>query len=84
MLNLPFEFFAQDFLSTLTMEDVSLSIFKSLVFGTTIPVICCYHGLIRTGDATYEVPMVARDGVIRCLFFIFLLSGMISAAFYLV
>ena len=84
MLNLPFEFFARDFLDTVTMEDVSLSIFKSIVFGMTIPLICCYHGLIRTGNATYEVPMVARDSVIRCMFFIFLLSGVISATFYLV
>ncbi len=83
-LVLPFDLFLRDFFSALTMEDVMLSVLKSLIFGTTIPLICCYHGLVRTGRATYEVPQVARDGVIRCMFFIFLLSGAISATFYLV
>lgn len=83
-LILPFEQFASSFLETLTMQDVSLSVLKSLAFGTSIPIICGYHGLIRTGRAPYWVPIVACDSVIRCMFFIFLLSGIISISVYLV
>jgi phospholipid/cholesterol/gamma-HCH transport system permease protein len=83
-LIMPFDLFVTYFFEALTMEDVTLSAIKSLIFGTSIPIICAYHGLIRTGRATFEVPMVARDGVIRCMFFIFLMSAVISAAFYLV
>ena len=81
---MPFHLFVQYFFEALTLEDVTLSVLKSLIFGATIPLICCYHGLVRTGRATFEVPQVSRDGVIRCLFFVFILSAAISAIFYLI
>ena len=83
-LILPFNLFVQYFFDALTLKDVLLSILKSLIFGTTIPLICCYHGLIRIQRATFEIPQVARDGVIRCMFFVFMLSAAISGLFYLI
>ena len=83
-LILPLNLFVRYFFETLTLKDVLISGLKSLIFGTIIPLICCYHGLIRIERATFEVPQVARDGVIRCMFFVFALSASISAVFYLI
>jgi phospholipid/cholesterol/gamma-HCH transport system permease protein len=81
-LAITFEAFLGHFIDALSLKDISLSIIKSVIIGTTIPLISCYHGLVRMGRASYEVPQVSRDAVIRCMFFVFLLSALISGLFY--
>ena len=82
-LALTFETFVQHFVDALSGKDVALSVIKSVIIGTSIPLIACYHGLLQMGRASYEIPEVARDAVIRCTFFVFLLSALISGLFYL-
>ena len=83
-LALSFGTFLEHFIDALTLKDVALSVIKSVIIGTSIPLISCYHGLLRMGRASYEVPQVARDSVMRCTFFVFVLSALISGFFYLV
>ena len=66
----------------LTLNDVYISFSKSMVFGLIIALLCCYHGL-SAGRAATEIPRVARSGVIESVFFVFVLSAVVSALFYL-
>jgi len=51
------------------------------LFGLVIALFSCYHGL-RARRAAFEIPMVARLGVIQSMFFVFVSSAVISALFY--
>jgi phospholipid/cholesterol/gamma-HCH transport system permease protein len=80
-LTLPFSLYLQYIFDSLSPLDLYLSLSKGLLFGGVIALFSCYHGL-RARRAAFEVPMVARSGVIQSMFFVFVSSALISALFY--
>ncbi len=61
--------------------DLYISLSKGILFGLVVSLFTCYHGL-RARRAPFEVPMVARSGVIQAMFFVFVSSAVLSAGFY--
>ena len=80
-LTMPWTLYSQYILESLQPIDLYISLSKSILFGFVITLFSCYHGL-RAQRAPYEVPMVARSGVIQAMFFVFVSSAAISAGFY--
>ena len=80
-LTMPFSMYLQTIVDTLEPLDLYISLSKGILFGLVISLFSCYHGL-RARRAPFEVPMVARTGVIQAMFFVFVSSAVISALFY--
>ncbi|MEE2657401.1 MAG: ABC transporter permease [Candidatus Latescibacterota bacterium] len=80
-LTMPFTLYLDYILDTLRPLDLWISLCKSVLFGLVISLFSCYHGL-RARRAPFEVPMVARLGVMQAMFFVFVSSAVISAVFY--
>lgn len=80
-LTMPWILYSDYILESLQPLDLYISLSKSILFGFVITLFSCYHGL-RAKRAPYEVPMVARSGVIQAMFFVFVSSAVISAVFY--
>ena len=82
-LTMPFSLYLQYIFDSLAPLDLYISLSKGLLFGGVVALFSCYHGL-RARRAIFEVPMVARSGVIQSMFFVFVSSAIISAFFYLI
>src|SRR3989475_13013989 len=54
-LTIPIQVYLEEIEETLSVSDVLITVIKSVLFGFTIAVICCHHGLSVVG-ATTEVP----------------------------
>jgi len=80
-LTMPFFLYLDYIFDSLARLDLYISLCKGILFGGVIALFSCYHGL-RAQRAAYEVPMVARSGVIQSMFFVFVSSAIISALFY--
>ena len=80
-LTMPFSLYLQYIFDSLAPLDLYISLSKGLLFGGVAALFTCYHGL-RARRAIFEVPMVARSGVIQAMFFVFVSSAVISALFY--
>ena len=80
-LTMPFEIYLQYIFESIAPLDLYISLCKSLLFGLVIALFSCYHGL-RAQRASYEVPQVARSGVVQSMFFVFVTSAATSALFY--
>ena len=80
-LTMPFSLYVDYIFQSLSTLDLYLSLTKGVLFGGGIALFSCYHGL-RARRAAFEVPMVARSGVIQSMFFVFVSSALISALFY--
>lgn len=80
-LSMPFSLYLEQVLDSLTPLDLYISLSKGVLFGLVVSLFSCYHGL-RARRAPFEVPMVSRSGVIQAMFFVFVSSAAISAAFY--
>jgi len=78
---MPFGLYLQYIFDSLSPLDLYISICKGLLFGGVVALFSSYHGL-RARRAVYEIPMVARSGVIQAMFFVFVSSAIISALFY--
>jgi ABC-type transporter Mla maintaining outer membrane lipid asymmetry permease subunit MlaE len=64
------------------MTEVTVSLFKALVFGLVISITSCYYGLRASGSIT-AVPRAATGAVMRNLITVFLLNGIISYVFFI-
>ena len=80
-LTVPFSLYVQYIQESLAPLDLYISLCKSILFGLVIALHSCYHGL-RARRAAFEVPMVARTGVIQSMFYVFVSSAVISVLFY--
>ena len=80
-LTIPFSLYSDYIFVFLSSVDLYLSLTKGLIFGAIVALISCYHGL-RARRAYYEVPMVARNGVFQSMYYVFVLSAVISGVFY--
>ena len=65
------------FFEIISFKEISVSIFKSMVFGILVSVISCYHGL-RKKTAFTEIPQAISQAVIRSLMAVFIADGVIT------
>jgi len=72
-----FEKFSQGVLAILSLQELSLSVIKSLFFGLFLSTACCQHGL-GVGKSMTQVPQAATRGVMQSFFLIFILDGIIT------
>ncbi|MDH5716185.1 MAG: ABC transporter permease [Spirochaetia bacterium] len=77
----PFSTFLEHLLKSLAITDILSSQIKALVCGITIPLVCSYYGL--KPNTLFEIPIFVSKAVVRSLFSVFLLTGLISVVFYL-
>jgi phospholipid/cholesterol/gamma-HCH transport system permease protein len=65
---------ADDFFLLVSPLDIVYSLLKSLMFGATIGVICCYHGLHPPGGSINAVPKAVISAVTQSTFVVLLLN----------
>lgn len=80
-LTMPIPVYLEQIGDSLQPLDLYISLSKGILFGLVASLFTCYHGL-RARRAPFEVPMVARSGVIQAMFFVFVSSAVISTVFY--
>ena len=69
-------------MEALTNVDVALSLAKAFLFGQAIAALCCYFGL-EVRQSPTELPQAVTKAVVASLTSVFLLDGLLAAAFYL-
>lgn len=78
--HLPFEQFSQGLYAALTLQDLLMSVLKSLCFGLFIAAACCQQGL-AVGRSATMIPQAATLGVMHSLFLVFVLDGLLTFGF---
>jgi phospholipid/cholesterol/gamma-HCH transport system permease protein len=78
---IPVDVFAQTILDAFSAADLISTLLKSFIYGTLIPLICCYYGFMP--KSKFEVPIYVSRAVIRTLSIIFIVNALISVVFYL-
>lgn len=78
---IPIDIFAQTVIDAFSFEDLLATIIKSVLYGTLVPLICCYYGF--QPRSKFEIPIFVSRAVIRTLVIIFFTNGVISVLFYL-
>jgi len=81
-LTMPLTIYLGHIFDALTLTDVYIIFSKGALCGMIVALFSCYNGLLAQ-RASWEVPAVARDGVMQAMFFVFVSSAIISVAFYL-
>jgi len=76
--HIPYDQFVQGVVASLGLWEIAVLAIKTLLFGLTIPVICCHAGL-SVGTSATEIPQAATRAVITSLFGIVLLDGLITS-----
>ena len=78
---IPLDTFAQSVIDAFTFKDIITALIKSVLFGITIPLICCYYGF--KPSSKFEIPIYVSKAVIRTLFIAIILNIAVSTLFYL-
>ncbi|HPJ35377.1 MAG TPA: ABC transporter permease [Spirochaetota bacterium] len=79
---IPMDVFGQTLIDAFTFKDIIAALVKSVFFGITIPLICCYYGL--KPNSKFEIPIYVSKAVIRTLFIAIIVNIAVSTLFYLV
>lgn len=79
---IPMDVFGQTLIDAFTFKDIVAALLKSVMFGITIPLICCYYGL--KPNSKFEIPIYVSKAVIRTLFIAIIVNIAVSTLFYLV
>lgn len=66
-----------NFFEIISFREIAASFLKSAVFGISVAVVSCYHGL-RVKTAMTEIPQAASQAVIRSLLAVFVWDGVIT------
>lgn len=77
---IPFDNFMKTVMEAFSFEDLVITLLKSIIYGTLIPLISCYYGFMP--NAYFEIPIDVSRAVIRTVWIIFLINALISAVFY--
>jgi phospholipid/cholesterol/gamma-HCH transport system permease protein len=80
-LTIPFLGYVQEIERALSVTDVLITVVKSALFGLTIAVICCHHGLSVAGAAT-EVPQQNSRAMLNTVAACLVLDIAVSVGFY--
>jgi len=78
---IPLGAFVMALIDSLTLKDLASMLIKSLIFGITIPTICCYYGI--KPKSPFEVPIFVSKAVSYTLLSIIVINAAISLLFYL-
>lgn len=70
------------FIDSLRLADIVINIVKGLLLGTTISLVCIYHGLRVTNSST-EIPQQTSRAIVNSMILCFVISGLISLIWYL-
>ena len=70
------------FVDSLRLADIVINIVKGLLLGTTISLVCIYHGLRVTNSST-EIPQQTSRAIVNSMILCFVISGLISLIWYL-
>jgi len=81
-LTIPIQVYLEEIEETLSVSDVLITVIKSVLFGFTIAVICCHHGLSVVG-ATTEVPQQTTRAMLNTVTACLVLDIIVSVGFYL-
>lgn len=79
---IPIDVFGQTLIDAFTFKDIAAALLKSIIFGITIPLICCYYGF--KPNSKFEIPIFVSKAVIRTLFVTIIVNIAVSTIFYLV
>ncbi len=79
---IPMDVFGQTLIDAFTFKDIASALLKSIMFGITIPLICCYYGL--KPNSKFEIPIYVSKAVIRTLFIAIIVNIAVSIIFYMV
>ncbi len=74
------EAFLQTVIDAFSLKDLLATLIKSIIYGTLVPLICCYYGF--KASSKFEVPIFVSRAVIRTLFTIIVVNVVISVLFY--
>jgi phospholipid/cholesterol/gamma-HCH transport system permease protein len=77
---IPMDNFIKTVMEAFTLEDLVISLIKSITYGILIPLISCYYGFMP--NAYFEIPIDVSRAVIRTVWIIFVINALISAVFY--
>lgn len=80
-LTLPFQVFGQAVVQALSLVDLLVTVAKGGLFGTTVAVVSCHHGLSVRGAST-EVPQQTTRAMINCVTLCVLLDILVTVAAY--
>lgn len=80
--HLPITDYIHDLLSTIHISDIMLSVIKSILFGVTIAIISCYHGL-QVSNASTEVPQRTIKAVVNSIITIIIMDILLTGVFFL-
>ena len=80
-LTVPFEVFAEAVTRSLSLTDVVVTAVKSVLFGTTVATICCYHGLSVRSSST-EVPQQTTRAMINSVTICLVLDILVTVTAY--
>ncbi len=78
---IPIDVFVQSIIDAFTYSDIASALIKSIIFGTTIPLISCYYGFMP--QSKFEIPIYVSRAVTRTLFVSIIVNVMVSIIFYL-
>jgi phospholipid/cholesterol/gamma-HCH transport system permease protein len=81
VIYIPLSSFGQIILDAFSFKDITAALIKSLIFGITIPTICCYYGLKPLSK--FEIPIYVSRAVTRTLFVSIIINIVVSVLFYL-
>lgn len=77
---IPIDVFIQTLLDAFSIKDLLAALIKSSIYGTLIPLICCYYGF--QPKSKFEIPIFVSKAVIRSLAIIFIVNALVSVFFY--
>ena len=81
-LTIPIQVYLEEIEEALSVSDVLITLIKSVLFGFTIAVICCHHGL-SVVSATTEVPQQTTRAMLNTVTACLILDIIVSIGFYL-
>ncbi len=81
-LNIPTAAYLGEIGKSLSIADILITVIKSVLFGVTIAVLCCHHGLSVVA-ATTEVPQQTTRAMLNTVTVCLVLDLIVSASFYL-
>jgi len=82
VINVPFDELLTHFFLLASPLDLVYSLIKSLLFGATIAVVACYHGLHPRGRSINAVPQAAIRAVTEALLLVMLLNVVFAYLVY--
>ncbi|TAL22055.1 MAG: ABC transporter permease [Nitrospirae bacterium] len=77
----PFEQYSKGMLSSLSIAELSVSLLKSLLFGTAIAAVSCSQGL-KVRKSITQIPQATTRATIQSLFLVFIFDGIITFIFF--